>query len=109
MSARFTTFAYNYSAMKKTILTFFIIISGVVGLDAQSRKTDSTLTTNARAVSTTYTLTHHDSLMINQAIKDAQLRLEDNLFIDESGFPYPDSRRVGMGMNDVIDVGHDIR
>jgi len=95
--------------MKKTILTFFIIVLGAAGLYAQSRKADTAATSKSGHKSILYTLNRHDSLMINKSIKDAQLQQEEKLFINESAFPYPGSRRVGTGMNDVIDVGHEIR
>ncbi len=88
--------------MKKSILTAFILALSVTGLVAQNKKGDSAVKVVSKP--TPHTLTHKDSVLIQRHTKEAQdSPVEPSLPVNNGRY------RVNSGINDVIDVEHEIK
>ncbi len=85
--------------MKKTILTASCLVLCVMGLMAQSKKADTANKPKAES----YTFTHQDSVLIQKLMIDAQFQQEHDNFVPSA------PHLPGTGINDVIDVEHEIK
>jgi hypothetical protein len=88
--------------MKKAVLLFSTMMFGTVGLMAQSKKSDSTSKAKTEPKSTPYILTREDSAMMDKARINSKNQMEGDFYVPNSG-------RFPGGINDVIDVEHEIK
>jgi hypothetical protein len=93
--------------MKKSILLFFISLFCAMGLFAQSKKADSASKVKTEAKATSYTMTDKDSLIILENSLPANVARPSSHIEDIT--PFNRMQFPPTGINDVIDVEHEIK